>query len=768
VRVALFIGFFAAPLYLALETIVPADNPSDARVWTDHTGQFQVQSRLLKVEDHSVHLQRDDGRVIQVPLARLSEADRAYVAQRLSHTAATVSKSERESTANASADSSSAPQTPHADGPEAPAVDFAQLLEGLNAFYSKRFANTVTHADFQHMEHALAALRAGRGVLSTGEVALDVYYEALAKPDESSDEGWREHFALHERWRQAFPQSVAPLVIQARGYIRWAWQARGGGYAHTVTEDRWRLFHERIATARELLEAADKLEHNDPDVYHQLIIVGRAEGAPRKEVDRWLSRAQQIDNRYYVLYEAMADYLMPRWCGEPGDVEQFAAAMAKKVGGEHGLDVYARVIGRVNVYEHDVVIRPAVSRETLLEAVKLQRSRYPHSERFLNFAALVAWVAEDRALAQELAAKIETKWDPQVWGGREPYEHFRRWCHPPKGPGEQALGDERETGDLAYSPDGRWLATTSSDPMSPLKLWDSKTRILAREYRAPVPRVRDLVFEPQGERIAAVCNEGLAFIWKIDQPEEPMSLIGHSQSIFELDWSADGQTVATGSLDRTARIWNAGNGEEKLCIELPVRGEKVRLSPDGKLLAIYGDQRFFVWDAITGRLIYESSRGPGDTLNDLMLADPIRFLEDGALLVIANGPRGGAGRKLLTLNPFTGERKVLLDEEVFTYPDMSQDGRYFASGKTLSSGVGHLGGRDATIIRVMDVPNGRLLGEVEIPIKSFYGLAFSPDGAALAVNVYSRIEFLDVASLPRVELTGDASPLGTSEAPSPQ
>ncbi len=46
------------------------------RTWTDDTGQFTIRARLVRVEDGKVHLQREDGRTITVPLDRLSKADR--------------------------------------------------------------------------------------------------------------------------------------------------------------------------------------------------------------------------------------------------------------------------------------------------------------------------------------------------------------------------------------------------------------------------------------------------------------------------------------------------------------------------------------------------------------------------------------------------------------------------------------------------------------------------------------------------------------------
>jgi hypothetical protein len=52
------------------------------RSWTDDSGLFQVQARLLLILDASrVRLLKTTGRTTTVPLARLSPADREYVEQ---------------------------------------------------------------------------------------------------------------------------------------------------------------------------------------------------------------------------------------------------------------------------------------------------------------------------------------------------------------------------------------------------------------------------------------------------------------------------------------------------------------------------------------------------------------------------------------------------------------------------------------------------------------------------------------------------------------
>ncbi len=51
-----------------------------AREWSDATGEFKVEAELVRVEGDTVYLKKQsDGATIQVPIARLSASDRAYL-----------------------------------------------------------------------------------------------------------------------------------------------------------------------------------------------------------------------------------------------------------------------------------------------------------------------------------------------------------------------------------------------------------------------------------------------------------------------------------------------------------------------------------------------------------------------------------------------------------------------------------------------------------------------------------------------------------------
>ncbi len=73
IHVLIAIGF------LSMASVVSLPTDSSAREWKDITGNFSIEAELVKVSDGKVELRRSDGRLIAVPINKLSERDRRYL-----------------------------------------------------------------------------------------------------------------------------------------------------------------------------------------------------------------------------------------------------------------------------------------------------------------------------------------------------------------------------------------------------------------------------------------------------------------------------------------------------------------------------------------------------------------------------------------------------------------------------------------------------------------------------------------------------------------
>jgi uncharacterized protein (TIGR03067 family) len=67
------------PAFLTMAIFVLAEAATEARKWTDTTGQFSVEAGVIEIRDDNVLLLREDGKIAHVSIARLSKADREYL-----------------------------------------------------------------------------------------------------------------------------------------------------------------------------------------------------------------------------------------------------------------------------------------------------------------------------------------------------------------------------------------------------------------------------------------------------------------------------------------------------------------------------------------------------------------------------------------------------------------------------------------------------------------------------------------------------------------
>jgi hypothetical protein len=129
---------------------------------------------------------------------------------------------------------------------------------------------------------------------------------------------------LHAAMEQGMADSAYPYIFEGQFYIRYAWDARGGGYADTVTEQGWRDFHGRLALAERALTKAFELDPVEPQSSAAMITVCMGLSKPRPEMEKWFRRATAADPDLNDPYEKKFLYLEPKWLGSVEEMLAFA------------------------------------------------------------------------------------------------------------------------------------------------------------------------------------------------------------------------------------------------------------------------------------------------------------------------------------------------------------------------------------------------------------------------------------------------------------
>jgi hypothetical protein len=354
-----------------------------------------------------------------------------------------------------------------------------------------------------------------------------------------------------------------------------------------------------------------------------------------------------------------------------------------------------------------------------------------------------------------------------------------------------------------FSADGARLATGGR--RGAVTVWDSSTGASLLSLKHGSNYVMDVAFSPDGHWLAAGSADGTAALWNLDHPSNaPVTLAGHGKDdwIYSVAFSPDGHTLATASKDWDVRLWSTatvsgartpvasfrhrlqcpvqsgwslprdcglglrrphlGRGFASTPIQPPAQqqGDARRLQrgrppdPDGGLrrhasvlespagAALAPDERgrgfrgrWFLrslWRGWAGVLCHEQSGQPGALRLAQRSTENFQISHDGRSGVALDPVEAGQCQARRWTRDNQRSPRVLF-EAGLTHVALTRD----ASQMAAWAGVR---------VVVLDLVTGRSQAEFSVPAKRIAGIAFNPAGSLLAVAAGTNLFLFDAAS----------------------
>jgi WD40 repeat protein len=177
-----------------------------------------------------------------------------------------------------------------------------------------------------------------------------------------------------------------------------------------------------------------------------------------------------------------------------------------------------------------------------------------------------------------------------------------------------------------------------------VKLWDVASGNLVREFKAaPDPRPEPKVEEPKKDDKK---EEPKKEEPKKEEPKKDLGPPGHRDQVFSIAVSKDGKLLASGSSDRSVKVWDVATGAVVRDFANPdfkpvLPGEPapshpgwvhaVRFTPDGAFVVsggAVGTRKGYlaVWRAADGKRVYGAERDGGPVRSVAVTPDGTRLV----------------------------------------------------------------------------------------------------------------------------------------------
>lgn len=295
--------------------------------------------------------------------------------------------------------------------------------------------------NYDKLEALAARYRSSKEQYANGDWKLEFLYKSLDSIDHDSERiwgnpnmVWASRMQEIQGWIDARPDSITARITMASFLRNYAWRARGGGYANTVSDEAWHRFSDRLNQAAVVLAGAKSLNEKCPFYWSSAMGLGLGLQVTKAQFNDLFKEAIQAEPDFEDYYSLRAVFLLPRWYGSEGEWEKDLTQSANKLGGDNGDMLYARVVWDIHHYDTSSNVfdeNPGISWDRVDRGFEVIEKRFPNSLAAKNEGAYLAFLAEDKQKARDYFTQTQGKVDLSVWTSEAKFTDCANWAFAP-------------------------------------------------------------------------------------------------------------------------------------------------------------------------------------------------------------------------------------------------------------------------------------------------------------------------------------------------
>ncbi|MFN6570325.1 eIF2A-related protein [Dendronalium sp. ChiSLP03b] len=191
------------------------------------------------------------------------------------------------------------------------------------------------------------------------------------------------------------------------------------------------------------------------------------------------------------------------------------------------------------------------------------------------------------------------------------------------------LGHEQEVNCLAFSPDGKFIVSGSIDGI--LCLWDLQGNLITQQWQGHEEGIIAVAFSLNSDSIVSVSFDGTVCLWDLEGNAITQPWRGHKEGVISVAFSPNSDSIISVGFDGTVCLWDL----EGNAITQPWYGHEAKIicvafSPDSKFIVSgSSDSTVRLWD-IKGNPIGQPWRGHEGRVNSVAFSPDSKFIISGS------------------------------------------------------------------------------------------------------------------------------------------
>lgn len=298
---------------------------------------------------------------------------------------------------------------------------------------SDRASQALFWGDWDELERLYAAARTDVQRAAEGGLASCRFGVGLGRRYADESQAYRDAVvAATLDWTRRRPESPLAHAVHLQALVEQAWFIRGAGYAKTVSEQRFAEFRAKLNEALAYAKAHSAVMGRDNYYVRPLLALLLGLGVDVRQQLEIARRGLARDAADECIYRIAIDSLLPKWGGEPQQLESWIRESMKGLPEADALRLYARLYNTAaqNDYEQTLFDSSLARWPLMRDGLRAIISESPHSRYWKGRLAYFACMVKDREVAVPALEAIEAAPDFEAWGstGQRAYQACKRWA----------------------------------------------------------------------------------------------------------------------------------------------------------------------------------------------------------------------------------------------------------------------------------------------------------------------------------------------------